>query len=97
MLTLLAAFGTTFAAVGVVLLIIGVVISAPSASFSGPFIVEWWSALAISALVCVVGFALGFLATAPGGILLTVGAIAALVVVALGAPAIDPGEETNQF
>jgi hypothetical protein len=95
-LALLGAFGTGFAAVGVALVIIGVVISAPSASFSGPFIVEWWTALAISALVCLTGFALGFIATALGGVVLTVGAVAVLVVVALGSPAIDPGEEPDQ-
>ncbi|MGK2954681.1 MAG: hypothetical protein ACSLFI_03290 [Solirubrobacterales bacterium] len=95
-LCLLGAFGIAFAAVGVTLVIVGVVVSAPFASFAGPFIVEWWTALAICALVCLTGFALGFLATALGGVVLAVGAIAALVVVALGSPALDPGVDRAQ-
>lgn len=84
-LALLAPFGIVIAAIGVTLLVCGVIVSAPYASTPGPFLAEWWSVLGIGALICLVGFGVSFLVGVLGGVLITVGAITALVAVGLGA------------
>lgn len=75
------------AGIGVAALIVGVVLSAPAGRYPGPVMVDWWSVLAISALAVLAGFGLGFWIAAPGGIVLTAGAITALAAVFFGTPA----------
>lgn len=83
-LALLGAFGIALSAIGVALLVTGVVISAPYAGNPGPYLRDWWSVLGVAALVCLVGFGALFLSEVAGGVLVTVGAVAALVAVGLG-------------
>lgn len=85
---LLGPFGTAFAATGLALMLVGVIISAPHARQPGPFLVEWWTVLAVATMVCLVGFALGFAVDA-AGIVSAAGAIAALIAVGLGSPPQD--------
>lgn len=85
-LALLGPFSDLLAGIGTAALIFGVVLSAPAGRHPGPVMVEWWSVLAISALVVLCGFGLGFWLTAPGGVLLTAGAVAALAAVFFGTP-----------
>lgn len=85
-LALLGPFSDVVSGIGVALLIIGVVLSAPAGNQPGPVMVEWWSVLAIAALAVLCGFGLGFWLAAPGGLLLTAGAVTALVAVFLGTP-----------
>lgn len=86
-LALLGPFSDVIAGIGVALLICGVVLSAPAGSFPGPHLAEWWSPLALATLAVLAGFGLGFWLAAPGGILLTAGAVVALTAVFLGTPA----------
>ncbi len=85
-LCLLFVFGTVLPAVGVTCLIAGVIVSASHARHPGPFMVEWWTVLAIAALVCLAGFAVHYWLEVPGNILLAAGAVTALVAVGMGAP-----------
>jgi len=48
---------------------------------------DWWTVLAVAALVCLAGFALHYWLEVPGNILLATGAVTALVAVGLGSPA----------
>lgn len=66
-------------------MLVGVIITAPQARHPGPFMVDWWTVLAIGTLIAMVGFALGF-ANAAAGIVAAAGAIVALVAVGLGSP-----------
>jgi len=84
-LALLGPFGIALSAIGVTCLVVGVIIAAPYAGNPGPFLADWWNVLAIGALICLVGFGIGFLAGVVGGVLITIGAITALVAVGLGA------------
>lgn len=86
-LALLGPFADWIAGVGVFTLILGVVVAAPVAGRPGPFLAEWWSAVALAALACLIGFGLGFVAAGPGGLVLVGGAVTALVTLALSAPA----------
>ena len=83
-LALLGAFGIVVAAIGIALLFTGVIIAAPYASIPGPYLRDWWSVLGVAALVCLVGFGVWFASEVAGGVLITVGAVAALVAVGLG-------------
>ncbi|MBN8866830.1 MAG: hypothetical protein J0H98_04700 [Solirubrobacterales bacterium] len=74
------------AGIGVALLVIGTVVSAPAGGHSGPVMVEWWSVLALAALAALIGFGLGFWLAALGGVVLTVGAVASLAAVFFGTP-----------
>ncbi len=85
-LSLLGPFSDVVAGIGVAALIVGVILAAPAGRFPGPVMVEWWSLLAISALAVLAGFGLGFWLTALGGVILTAGAITALVAVFFGTP-----------
>lgn len=85
-LALMGPFSDVVAGAGVGILILGVVLSAPAGRYPGPALVDWWSVLALGALAVLAGFALGFWLAAPGGLLLTAGAIACLVAVFLGTP-----------
>jgi hypothetical protein len=67
-------------------MLLGVIVSAPEARNSGPYLEQWWTALAASAMVCLAGFVLELLVPVAGGVLLTAGGVAALVVVGLGTP-----------
>jgi hypothetical protein len=85
-LALLSPFGIGIAAAGTGVLILGVVVSAPYARLRGSLIGEWWTALALASLVCLAGFAAEIFLPVVGGVLLTCGAIAALIVVGLSTP-----------
>jgi hypothetical protein len=83
-LALLGAITFALPAVGVALLVAGVIIAAPFASDPGPYLEDWWTVLGVATLVCLTGIGLWFVSTVAGGILITAGAILALVAVALG-------------
>jgi hypothetical protein len=88
-LALLGPFSEVIAGIGIAVLIVGVILSAPAGNHPGPLLVEWWSVLAIGALAVLIGFGLGFWLTALGGIVLTAGSVAALAAVFFGAPVQD--------
>lgn len=85
-LALLSPIGIALAAAGVALMLLGAVVAAPYASMKGPYIEEWWTALALASLLCLVGFTAEIFLPFVGGVLLTVGGVAALIVVGLSAP-----------
>jgi hypothetical protein len=85
-LSLLGPFSDVIAGIGVAVLIVGVVVSAPAGRHPGPVMVEWWSVLAIAALAVLIGFGLGFWIAALGGIVLTSGAVVSLAAVVFGTP-----------
>ena len=86
LLSLLGPFSDVIAGIGVASLIFGVVLSAPAGRHPGPFMVEWWTVLALGALAVLIGFGLGFWLTAIGGLVLAAGAVTALVAVFFGTP-----------
>ena len=86
-LALLGPFSEVVAGVGVFVLIAGVVLSAPAGGQPGPVLTDWWSVLALAALATLIGFGLSFWLTAPGGVILSAGAIVSLVAVFFGTPA----------
>ena len=83
---LLSPIWLPLAGAGVALMLLGVVVSAPEARNSGPYLEQWWTALGIAALICLVGFVLELLVPVAGGVLMTVGGVAALLAVGLGTP-----------
>lgn len=85
-LALLGPFSDVVSGIGVAALIVGVVVSAPAGRHPGPFMVEWWSVLAVAALAVLGGFGLGFWLPAAGGVILTAGAVISLVAVFFGTP-----------
>jgi len=85
-LSLLGPFSDVVSGVGVAILIVGVVVSAPAGRHPGPVMVEWWSVLAVAALAALIGFGLGFWLSALGGVVLTAGAVTSLAAVFFGAP-----------
>lgn len=86
-LALLGPFSDVVSGIGVALLIVGVIVSAPAGRFPGPVMAEWWSVLGVAALVVLCGFGLGFWLSGLGGVVLTAGAISALAAVFFGTPA----------
>jgi len=90
LLALLSPIWLPLAAAGALLMVLGVIISAPEARQSGPYLEQWWSALAIAALLCLIGFGLELVIPVAGGVLLTVGGVTALVAVGLGTPPRPP-------
>lgn len=85
-LTLLSPIWYPLAGVGLALLVLGVILSAPAASSRGPYLESWWNAVALASLVCLAGFGLGLLVPVAGGILLTAGGVSVLLVVSLSTP-----------
>ena len=85
-LALLSPIWFPLAGAGLVLLVVGVVLAAPSARSRGPYIEQWWNAIAASSLLCLTGFGLELLLPVVGGILITAGGVVVLVAVALGTP-----------
>jgi hypothetical protein len=83
---LLSQISLPLAGAGVALMLLGVVISAPEAGNSGPYLEQWWTPMSLASLVCLVGFVLEMVIPVAGGLLLTVGGVAALLVVGLGMP-----------
>jgi hypothetical protein len=86
LLVLLSPIWLPLAGAGVVLMLLGVVVSAPEARNSGPYLEQWWTALGVAALVCLVGFVLELAVPVVGGVLLVIGGVATLLVVGLGTP-----------
>jgi hypothetical protein len=89
-LSLLSPVWLPLAGGGVMLMLVGVILSAPEARNRGPYLEQWWTTLGVAALVCLVGFGLELFVPRAGGILLTVGGVAALVAVGLGTPPRPP-------
>jgi hypothetical protein len=85
-LALLGPFSEVISGIGIAVLILGVILSAPAGNHPGPLMVDWWSVLAIGALAALIGFGLGFWLPAVGGIVLAAGSVAALAAVFFGAP-----------
>ncbi len=85
MLALLGPFSNVVAGIGVAILILGVILSTPGGGEAGPVLEDWWTPFAISALACLIGFGLAFWIAALGGVVLTIGAVVALVSVFFGA------------
>jgi hypothetical protein len=83
---LLGPFSDVVSGIGVAVLIVGVVVSAPAGRYPGPVMVEWWSVLAIAALAVLIGFGLAFWLAALGGVILTAGAVVSLAAVFFGTP-----------
>lgn len=98
-LALLSPIWLPLAGVGLALLVLGVILSAPSARSRGPYLEEWWTALALSSLFCLAGFGLELVLPVVGGVLLTIGGVAALIAVALGNPPADddPGDGSQNL
>jgi hypothetical protein len=67
-------------------MLLGIIISAPEARHPGPYLEQWWTFMGVAALVCLTGFALELFVPVVGGVMLTVGGIAALVAAGLGSP-----------
>lgn len=86
LLSLLGPFSEVISGIGVASLIFGVVLSASAGRHPGPFMVEWWTFLAVGALAVLIGFGLGFWLTALGGVILTAGAVTSLAAVFFGSP-----------
>lgn len=85
-LALLGPFSEVVAGVGVFILIAGAVLSAPAGGSPGPVMNDWWSVLALAALATLVGFGLSFWLSAPGGLILSAGAVVSLTAVFFGTP-----------
>ena len=90
-LALLSPIWFPLAGAGLALMILGVILSAPSARSRGPYLEEWWTALAICSLVCLAGFGLELVVPVVGGVLLTLGGVAAVIAVGLGTPPASDG------
>lgn len=86
-LALLGPFADWIAGTGVFILILGVVVAAPIAGRPGPVLNAWWTAVALAALACLIGFGIGFVIGWLGGLILAGGAVVALVTLALATPA----------
>ena len=85
-LALLGPFSEVVSGIGIGLLIIGVVLSAPAGNQPGPVIEGWWTILAIAALATLIGFGLSFWIPPLGGIVLTAAAVTSLTAVFFGSP-----------
>ncbi len=85
-LALLSPIGIALAAAGVALMLLGTVVAAPYARMSGAWVADWWTALALASLLCLAGFTAEIFLPFIGGVLLTVGAVASLIVVGLSIP-----------
>ena len=85
-LALLSPIWFPLAGAGMLLLVLGVIVSAPSARDRGPYMEQWWNAIAFASLVCLAGFGLGLIVPVVGRVLLTVGGVLVLIVVALASP-----------
>ena len=88
-LALIGAFSDTVLVIGLILMVVGVIIAAPSAPYPGPQMDEWWILMGSGALVCLLGFAIGLLRAAIGGVLVAGGAVATLISLGLGFPVED--------
>ena len=85
-LALVNLLGTVGAAIGLGLMIAGLVLSAPAAPPSGADRVNWWVLLAAGTLLAAIGVPLELAWETPGGMLTGVGSALVVVAVALGLP-----------
>jgi hypothetical protein len=83
---LLSPIWLPLAAAGALLMVLGVVVSAPEARESGPYLEQWWTAMGLASLACLTGFGLELVLPVIGGVLLSAGGAAGLLVVALATP-----------
>jgi hypothetical protein len=86
LLALLSPVWLPLAAAGSALMVLGVVVSAPEARQSGRYLEQWWTAMGLASLVCLIGFGLELVLPVAGGILLSAGGVVGLLAVALGTP-----------
>jgi hypothetical protein len=85
-LALVNLLGTAGAAIGLGLMLVGLVLSAPAAPRSGSDRVNWWRPLAAGTLLVAIGVPLELAWETPGGLLTGVGSALVVVAVALGLP-----------
>jgi hypothetical protein len=78
--------GTLVAAIGVGLMVIGLVLSAPAAPRSGSDQVNWWGFLAAGTALALAGVPLELAWELGGGLLAAAGGALAVIGVALGVP-----------
>ena len=85
-LALVNLLGTAGAAIGLGLMLAGMMLSAPAAPASGSDRVNWWALLAAGTLLVAIGVPLELAWETPGGLLTGVGSALVVVAVALGLP-----------
>jgi hypothetical protein len=85
-LALIQLLGVTGGLVGVGLLVVCTILTAPAAPEPGAPGVNWWALLAGGTALALVGVPLGLALEAPGGLLTAIGGGMAMVGVAFGMP-----------
>lgn len=85
-LALIQLLGTAGAVVGVTLLILCTILTAPAAPEPGAGGLNWWALIAGGTLLAVIGVPLGLALEGPGSVLTAIGGGLAMVGVAFGYP-----------
>ncbi len=85
-LALIQLLGTAGAVVGVALLILCTIVTAPAAPEPGAGGLNWWALIAGGTLLAVIGVPLGLALEGPGSVLTAIGGGLAMVGVAFGYP-----------
>ncbi|HEX5822137.1 MAG TPA: hypothetical protein VFY30_10270 [Solirubrobacterales bacterium] len=85
-LALIQLLGTAGAVVGVALLILCTILTAPAAPEPGAGGLNWWALIAGGTLLAVIGVPLGLALEGPGSVLTAIGGGLAMVGVAFGYP-----------
>lgn len=83
----LSPVGTVPLVLGVALIILGTVVSAPDAGRPGTIIEQWWTVLAVASLVALVGAGLGIVSGGLALVLVVPASLVALVTAGLTVPA----------
>jgi hypothetical protein len=83
---LVGLLGTAGAFAGVGLMLLGTLLSAPTAPRPGRGEVNWWALLAAGTALALAGVPLGLALETPGGLLAGLGGVLVVVAVALGLP-----------
>jgi hypothetical protein len=83
---LLGVFGVVASVIGLVMIVGGTVLSAPSAPPAGQPGRGWWTMLAAGAGISLLGALVALIADTPGGLLAAVGGVLVVVAVTLGFP-----------
>ena len=86
-LALIQLLGVAGGAVGVTLMVLCTVFSAPAAPEPGAGGINWWALIAGGTALALIGVPLGLALEAPGGLLTAIGGGMAMVGVAFGFPA----------
>ncbi len=85
-LALVNLFGTLGAAIGLALMIIGLVLSAAAAPRSDAPGANWWGLMAAGVVLALIGVPLELVWETPGGLLTAAGSALVVIGVALGLP-----------